>query len=476
MTIRRLAILPPVLLGAAILWLALETQPAPPVIEPAERRVPVSVVTAAPRAFVPRVSGYGTVAPARVWTAIAQVAGPVTYLNPSFARGGFVAEGEVLVRIAPEDYALALEAAEADLAHAVARVEEMRATGRTTEASLEIEAQSLELTKVDLERTARLGETGIVSSSVVEARRRDVLAQRSKVQTLENTLALLPAQIDALEQTAASARVAYRAAALDLARTVVKAPFDARVSRIDVEISQYVGAGASIGALDGAAAAEIDVQLSARLLASLARLAGLGGAMAHNGAARQTLPALPAGLRRVSAARLAGLAAGDMHRLTARVSQTASGDPATWAGEVVRISDTVSPETRAIGLIVRVGAPYAARDTAPGDAPRPPLMKGMFVRVDLEAPAVPGVILLPRSAIRNGQVMLAGANSRLRYAPVSPLFVQEGIAVLAPGALPAAARVVTSDPAVAIEGLLLAPMPDHAAEARLARAAAGLAP
>ncbi|MEO1689647.1 MAG: hemolysin D, partial [Pseudomonadota bacterium] len=137
-----------------------------------------------------------------------------------------------------------------------------------------------------------------------------------------------------------------------------------------------------------------------------------------------------------------------------------------------RISDAVDPETRSIGVIVRVADPYAG--AVPGE--RPPLIKGMFVRVTLSAPPVDGAILLPRSAIRDGRVRIADAQDRLAYVEVETIFSAGGIVVLAEGALQEGARVIVSDPSPAIEGLLLAPEPDPQAEARLDAAATEGAP
>ncbi|MEM6487755.1 MAG: hypothetical protein AAF677_05695 [Pseudomonadota bacterium] len=498
--LRRLAILPPVLLGAAMVWFAAHTQPSPPVLTVQERRVPVSYVTVAPRTVAPHITGFGTVEPARVWAAVAQVSGPVSYVHPAFVRGGFVARGEVLVRIAPDDYALALESADAELKGAEARVQELQASARTTQASLAIEREMLALAETDLARTRRLAASGTVSDTVVDERRREMLAQRAQVQTLENTLALLPVQIEALQQTAAAAAVAREAAALDLSRTVAVAPFDARVSRVDVEISQFVSAGATMGTLDDARLAEIDVQMPQVRATELARL----GAAAHAAAATdgavlgraedaqpdpgslvrpvpgapsaepaETPPTARERLHPIAAPMRAGAGAGRGQggplRMTAQVGLTQGPGTVPWPAEVSRISDTVDPQTRSVGVIVRVAEPYGS--VSPDGTPRPPLIKGTFVRVTLQAPPVPGVILLPRAAVRDGRVMLVGPDDRLAYASVEPLLALDGVAVLAPGALPAGTRVVTSDPTPALEGLLLAAQPDAAAEARLNAAA-----
>lgn len=465
----RLLILPPVLLGAAMIWQASAFKPAPPIAAPEERRIAVSFVTAAPRTFIPQIVGYGTVQPARVWTAIAQIPGQIAYLNPAFVRGGSVRRGEVLVRITADDTKLALSSADADLKSAEARLEEMRLSRQTNNAALDIERDSLALIEADLARTLRLAKRGVVSESVVLTQQREVLAQRAKLQSVENTLALLPAQLKAQEQSVAKADTARRAAQLDLDRTVITAPFDARVASLDVEIGQYVGIGTAIGVLDGAATAEVDVQVSQARMLALSRLSAKTVALAAHPAGRTALKPKSASAQGHAGRSVPTFAASDPRRLTARVSLTTDQGGPSWPAEVARISDAVNPETHSIGVIVRVEDPYG-----PGTPERrPPLMKGTFVRVALTAPPVANAILVPRSAIRSGRVMIAGRDDRLSYATVRPIFTFDTIAVLAPGALPADARIVTSDPSPALEGLLLSPQADVFAEARLAAAASG---
>lgn len=466
---RRLLLLPPVLLGAAMVWQASLVQPEPPLAASEERRVPVSYVAATPRTFTPRITGYGAIAPARVWTAIAQIAGPIDYINPGFVRGGFVGAGEVLIRIASDDSELTLASADADLKNAEARLEEMQASRQTTLSALEIERKSLDLAEADLNRTRRLAERGAVSESVLQAKQRDVLAQESKVQSLESTLVLLPMQIRAQEQSVAKSRAAKRAAALDLERTVVTAPFDARVASIDVEISQFVGVGTTMGKLDDASTAEIDVQLSQRQMIALARLSAGLRAPPGNVSARPTASVRAAGLQELPARPEDGLVPGNAHHLLARVSLSMDKDGHSWPAEVARLSDSVSPETRAIGVILRVTEPYA-RSRGAG---WPTLIKGMFVRGDLSVSPVDDVILVPRSAIRNGRVMLAGPDDRLDLADVTEIFTFDSVAVLSGSALPSDARIITSEPDAAVEGLLLSPEPDVLAKAKLDMAADG---
>ena len=457
----RFVVMLPVILGAVLIVQAISFKPAPPLAEAQERRIPVSYIVATPRSFTPRISGYGTVSPSRVWTAVVQVPGTIAYINPAFIRGGSVTKGEVLLRIADQDARIALSSAEADLESAKARLDEMRLSETTTTNSLEIERKSLVLAQADLARTQQLVKKGVVSQAVVQADQREVLAQRSNVLSLENSLALLPAQIRAQEQAVAKAVLTKQSAVLDVQRTVIVAPFDARVARVDVAISQYVAAGTVLGVLDGSANPEIEVQISQRRLIALAQLEAVLGRDPQG-----TVPVQAASLTQ-QMPRKVGFVPGDPRRLSARVSLSSDLGAFQWDAEVNRTGEAVSAETRSMEVIVRVP------ETQSADGMQSPLLKGAFVKVDLTAPPVEGGILVPQSALRNGKVMIAGPDDRLGFVKTVPIFTFDNIAVLAPNTLPGNARIITSQPSPAIEGVLLSPQRDTVTEARLVAAAEG---
>ena len=227
---------------------------------------------------------------------------------------------------------------------------------------------------------------------------------------------------------------------MNLDRTVITAPFDGRVAEADVEISQFIGSGTKMGTLDGVAAAEIDVQIPPAQMARFVRLA-FGGLRS------------PKGVREFS--RGIGV-------LSAVVGIGFTGIGPVWKAEVKRISDTVDPATRSFGVIVSVANPYG--NLRPGD--KPPLIKGMFAKVQLRGPPVHNVMLLPRNAVVNGRVKIVGKDKRLRFANVEISFAFQDVAVLQSG-LEGGTKVVISDLSPAIEGMLLNPVEDGAAAIRL---------
>ena len=125
------------------------------------------------------VESQGTVSPKTVSDLVPEVAGKVTYVSPSLAAGGFFEKNELLLKIDPQDYKLALIRSEAEVAQARLRLEQERAEAAVAlkewqelgkgeeatplvlrepqlaqaEAALEAAGATLKQAKRDLERT-----------------------------------------------------------------------------------------------------------------------------------------------------------------------------------------------------------------------------------------------------------------------------------------------------------------------------------
>lgn len=428
---RRLLVLPPILLGALVLvWLAQGRQPPEPA-RPGEPARTVRVIEAQLLDFVPKAEGYGPARPARVWTAVAQVAGRVVEIHPRLRDGEILTQGTLLVRIDPTDYELALREAEAQLA-------ELEVQEANARASLAIEERNLELAREDVERKRKLVEQGTTSQSSLDEAERVMLGMRGAVQGLRNTLALIPAQRAVLEAKVARTR-------RELERTEIRAPFTLRVADLGIEADQYVGVGQTLFVGDDIARVEVEAQFA---LSALRRLfLGRQGLELDIARIGDQLPAM-IGLEPV-------------------VRLDLGDHVAEWDADFVRFDDTVDPQTRTMGVVVAVDRPF--EKVIPGY--RPPLSKGMFVQVVLRGRSHEPRIVIPRSALSEGTVFVADAEDRLRPRAVEVLFSQGPWAVIAAGLEPGE-RVVVSDPVPAVSGMLLRPRPDEALAARL-RAAGG---
>jgi multidrug efflux pump subunit AcrA (membrane-fusion protein) len=128
----------------------------------------------------------------------------------------------------------------------------------------------------------------------------------------------------------------------------------------------------------------------------------------------------------------------------------------------------VDPETRTIGVIVAVDEPYGK--VRPGV--RPPLVKNMFVEVEVRGRPKPKTLVVPRAALQGGKIYVANGDDRLEIREVKIGFTQTNFATIETG-LKEGERVVMTDLVPAIEGMLLVPVMDEAALNRLLAEAAG---
>ncbi len=429
---RKLLILPPIILGILVLmWMAKGRQP-PAEAQRGEPSRVVRVIEAPMLELVPSAEGYGPVRPARVWTAVVQVAGRVVQIHPKLRDGEILPKDTLLVRIDPVDYELALAQNQAELA-------ELEVQENNARASLAIEQRNLELARQDLERKRKLVQQGTTSQSTADEAERAMLATRTSVQNLRNNLALIPTQRKLLEAKAARAQ-------RDLERTSIRAPFDLRVANLQVEADQFVPVGQSLFQGDAVERVEIQAQVA---MSSLRRLF-IGR------------PEMKVDMTRLNE-QLPGMVG-----LNPLVRLDLGNHVAEWQAEFVRFSDDVDAETRTMGVVVAVNRPFDK--IKPGY--RPPLSKGMFVQVVLRGKSQAPRLVVPRDTVRGGAVYVADKDDRLRRRQVDVLFSQGAYSVIGVGLEPGE-RVLVSDLVPAVEGMLLAPRLDQDLTRALAEIGSG---
>jgi len=148
--------------------------------------------------------------------------------------------------------------------------------------------------------------------------------------------------------------------------------------------------------------------------------------------------------------------------LTSTVQVDMGNESAEWSAEFVRFTDSVDSETRTIGVVVAIDKPYSK--IIPGV--RPPLSKGMFVRLQLFGRIQPEQIIIPRTAVRGGEVMLMDGEQRLQTSKVEILYRQGDINIVSSGVNEGDILVV-SDLIPAVNGMLLKPQLDNKLQQQL---------
>jgi len=156
------------------------------------------------------VQAQGTVMPHRQTTLISEVGGLITEASTAFNAGGFVAEGDVLVRIDDRDYQAALLRARAAVA-----------TAESTMAQ----------------------EKGRAAVALREWQNLPKNAQRSQEAA---DLYLRKPQLEQAQAQLLSAQADLRKAQDDLDRTVIRAPYDCLVAEKRSDLGQFVSPGSPI--------------------------------------------------------------------------------------------------------------------------------------------------------------------------------------------------------------------------------------
>lgn len=424
---RILRVLPPLALGVGVAaWLIAGKQP-PQRVERAERAVAARVMTVQAAGIRPEIKGFGTVSPARSWAAVAEVSGAVTYRDPALETGNMIPAGTVVLRIDSERYDTALAQAQADRAALLAEREQISVEADNTRRVLSLEQSRLTLAETDLTRTRDLVAQGAAAKARQDEQERAVLQIRRVVQELENTLALIPVRDARLVAQLARSDAALTRAKRDLAMTQITVPFDLRVGQVSVEQYQFVSAGQPLVAGDGMDSVEVTAQFP---IDSFPRL--VGSVLGEDGVQH-------------------GLSAA-LEQIDARVS-LASDSGQVWQGRVLRVGNALDAQARSVPVVVAVADPYANAHPPL----RLPLVPNMYVQVTLTGPELTDRIVLPSSAVHQGDAYVRDTQGRLEIRSLALDWQQNGVSVVADG-IAAGEQIILDDIVPAMPGLLVQPV------------------
>lgn len=203
----------------------------------------VRVVKPVPSVYAPELKLNGTVQSQAEVTVTAQVSGEIKQVGALFKPGSMVPKGTVLFSIDRSDYVLAVDRAEAEIAAA-----------KSDLALLQAEAD------VAIEEWAELYPGREISP-----------------------LAARVPQIEANKARLASADANMASAKLNLSRTKVRAPFDARVLSTGLDVGQVVAPNQALGRLVSLNSIEVVVPVSSAQLQTLQPIVGRAANLSPKG-------------------------------------------------------------------------------------------------------------------------------------------------------------------------------------------------
>jgi len=383
-------LLPVAILVGCFLVAALLIRNPPQLEESSPEIIPVAVrvIEVQQESVQLTVESQGKVQAAQTANVSAAVAGPVAWISPAMEAGGHVMEGEVLLRLEASDFETALFRSEAALQQAEAEA-----------------SHSLN----ELSRLRELAEQRLASDS--------------QLQDSIRTAAVNEARL-------ADAQASFGQAELDLARTEIKAPFNAIIESRDVELGQYVNRAQSVGVLFGADVVEVRLPLALRQVGFLD---------------------IPLGGR--------GELLGDLAP-EVKITGFFGGEEHIWQGKLVRTEATIDANSNTVQTIIRVEQPDGS--TTIRDGYETILLPvGLYVKAEIIGREVDGLISLPRSVIRNNnQVLVVDAENKMYYREIEIFRLEEQQVLISGGILPGE-RICTSPIQAVVDGMSVQPIVEY---------------
>ena len=439
---KRWFIFVPILIGVVIMVILVKTSKEPVQSTVKEYVRTVRFIDVPVVDYFPGAVGYGSVSPSVTLDGVAEVSGKIVEMLPNLKKGSIVPADSVLLKIDPTAYELAIAEIETSIESTRAQINETNVNEENTRVSLDIENKSLESSKKELDRLKNIVKKGAVSRSALDEQERTYLSQLQSVQSLKNTLNLIPVERNLLLAQLAGYEAKLASAKLDLEHTTITLPFDGRIAEVNVEVGQYVRVGDVMTVVDGIDKAEVIAQIPISRVKSLVSYSDTSNMEIDEDIFQKVLG------------------------FKAKVRVPEIG--VEWNARFVRMSDTIDPQTRTMGVIVEVDEPY--KNAIPGV--RPPLIKGMFVEVEIQGKPVSNQMIIPRMALHENKVYLLNKESRLQINEVKTGIVQPEYVSITSG-LVEGDKLIVSDLLPAIKGMLLEAVKDEAITKELIAVASG---
>lgn len=317
----------------------------------------------------------GTVIPAQEIVLQPELGGRVIWQSKELVTGGRFKEGKPILKIDPRDYQLA--------------VESFRSEVNRQKLDLRLEGRRAEVAKREWNAFGDIDAT--------EDQR--ALAQREP-------------QLESSRLSLKAAQSSLKKAELDLARTTLRAPFNAMVVSESVDTGQLISSATSVARLVGTD--EFHVQVS--------------------------VPVASLSTMQVRTEDNPGSMVAVVQRVGPRTIER--------AGEVIRQFPDLDPGGAMARVLVSIEHPL-------GDGTGLPLLLGSFVDVAVAAAPIENAVRVPRGAVRNGRdVYVMNEDSLLEIRTVQIAWTQPD-AVLVTGGLEPDERVVISRIPTPIPNMLL---------------------
>ena len=232
--------------GAGIATALTLTAPTPARADRSGIATPVVAIEPVREPVARRWRGFGTMHPSMMSMVPSRVASTVVSLREGLDVGLEVKEGETIVHLDAEDYQRQSESAAERLVQSGAEIDRLDSELEAAQARQEIGNRERELAEQDLARVRDARTRGAAVQREIDSAEQKVLTARRGLVSIDELISTLPMRRRALVAQRDQMVSARRLAESQVDRCVIKAPFDAVVASVLVEVGEQVGPGVPI--------------------------------------------------------------------------------------------------------------------------------------------------------------------------------------------------------------------------------------
>ena len=381
----------------------------------------------------------GEVVPYREVTLSAEVAGTVQTKTPHCFAGQYVKQGELLLQIETDDYDLEVKRLNELANQAAISVEELELEYQNTQKLIALANEDLQLQRKELERILLLNRRNVATESDLDTARRNELASRNNMQTLQNQKLLLNKKgarvISERRQIAAE----LSKAKLDLSRTEIRATIDGIITEDLVEEGAFTERGAAVVRIEDTSKVEVHFNLQYSQLQWLWQYTDK---------------------KQPADEKLSG-SSYELPHLPIIVTLSLEDASYQWKGYLARYDGAgVNAATRTVPCvaIVEERTPTQINGRGLGDVAAPPaLLRGMFVTIQIKIEPQNPLLEVPASSVRPGDRVWVLRDGKLATEQVDVVMIVDGQALMLTEQAPIRVgdQIITSPLPMAIVGMPL---------------------
>ena len=202
----------------------------------------------------------GTVVPFEEANVAAEVSGRIISKSEKCEAGGFVKQGEILMKIDPEDYKLEVQRLSQQKDQEYQRLQELDQEMLNSQKLIDVAQQDVKIQEREIRRLESLP-SGFASRTEIDQANRALLAATQQLVSLENQLKIQRKQRTRIESAEKLAATQLQAAEVNLRRTDVRAPIDGIVVTEQVDVNTFVTRGSPLVTIENTSKVEVSTSL-----------------------------------------------------------------------------------------------------------------------------------------------------------------------------------------------------------------------